>query len=109
MSGVKSFFKNLSDKIGWNVPEIDITPKRSEEIIEKIVNYAKQWDMEDMFILGTTWFRPMSAIVGYTVILPWAPLLDMVGVSNPYEYVAFLSDHRNMQALMERLSEKKST
>jgi hypothetical protein len=51
----------------------------------------------------------MSAVVGYTVILPWAPLLDMVGVRNPYEYVAFLSDHRNMQALMERLSEKKST
>lgn len=109
MSGVKSFFKNLSNKIGWNVPEIDITPQRSEEIIDKIVNYAKQWDMEDMFILGTTWFRPMSAVVGYTVILPWAPLLDMVGVRNPYEYVAFLSDHRNMQALMEKLSEKKST
>ena len=109
MSRVKSFFKNLTDKIGWNVPEIDITPQRSEEIIEKIVDYAKEWGMEDMLILGTSWFQPMSAVVGYTVLLPWTPLLDLIGVKNPYEYVAFLSDHKNMQALMERLSEKKRT
>ncbi len=109
MSRVKSFFKNLADKVGWNVPEIEITPEKSEEIIERIVDYAKQWDMEDMLILGTSWFQPMSAVVGYTVVLPWAPLLDMVGVDNPYQYVAFLSDHRNIQALMKRLSEKKRT
>ncbi|MEE8323465.1 MAG: hypothetical protein V3R57_07580 [Candidatus Bathyarchaeia archaeon] len=109
MSRVKSFFKNIADKIGWHVPEIEITPEKSEEIIEKVVSYAKEWGMEDMLFLGTTWFRPMSGVFGYTVVLPMMPFLSLAGIDNPYQYVAFLSDQKNMQALMERLSDHKST
>ena len=106
MSRAKSFFKKLADKLGFKVPSIDITPKREQEIIDMITKHAVQWGLEDWAILGAAWFMPMSAVVGYTVVLPWMPILQLIGFTNPYEYVAFLSNQQNIKKIMNRLEEE---
>ena len=105
-SRVKSFFKKLGDAVGFKLPAITITPEREQELIDKITENIKSGDMVNWWILGLAYFQPVSAIFSYTVLLPWSPVLQFMGVSNAWEYVAFLSNNKNIKIIMDRLDKE---
>ena len=105
MSRAKKYFKKLVDTIGFELPKIEITPEKEEETINLIVNTIERWGMEDFAILFGSGFAPMSAIFGYTVLLPWAPIAGFVGVENPWQYIAFFDNHENVKKILNRLHE----
>ncbi len=100
---MKSFFKKVANAVGFDVPKIQITPEREQELITKITNNLKSQDMANWAILGLVYFQPVSAIFSYTVLLPWSPILHFMGVDNIWEYVAFLSNNKNIEILIKRL------
>jgi hypothetical protein len=106
MSRARRFFQKLGDKIGFEVPEIKIAPEKEEEIINHFVQMAKQWGMEDLIILFGSGFAPMSGIFAYTIALPWAPVLSVIGIENPWQYIAFFDNHDNIKKIIERLDEE---
>ena len=106
MPRAKSFFKKLADKIGFEPPKIEISPEREQEIIDKSVKIFQRWGMEDLAIVFLSGFAPTSFIFGYTVVLPWAPLLATIGFKNPWEYVAFFADYNNIQTIIKRLDKE---
>ncbi len=105
MSRAKKFFKKLADDIGFQPPEIKISPEREQEIIDGIVKAVKRWGMEDLVIMFGAGLAPGSAVIGYTVVLPWAVILEFIGVRG-YEYVAFLQNHNNIKKIIERLDKE---
>ena len=80
-------------------------PFTLEETINMIVTTIERWGMEDFAILFGSGFAPMSAIFGYTVLLPWAPIAGFVGVENPWQYIAFFDNHENIKKILNRLHE----
>jgi hypothetical protein len=106
MSRAKNFFRKLGDKIGFDLPKIEITPEKEEEIINHFVQVAKQWGMEDLVILFGSGFAPMSGIFAYTVALPWAPVMGLAGIDNPWQYIAFFDNHENIKKIIFRLDEE---
>ena len=105
MSRAKRFIKKLVDVIGFELPDITITPEKEEETIDTIVNTIEQWGMEDLAILFGSGFVPMSAVFGWTVLLPWAPIAGFIGVENPWQYIAFFDNHENFKKIINRLHE----
>jgi hypothetical protein len=105
MSRAKKYFKKLVDVIGFELPKIEITPEKEEETINLIVDAIERWGMEDFAILFGSGFAPMSAIFGYTVLLPWAPVAGWIGVDNPWQYIAFFDNHENVKKILNRLHE----
>jgi hypothetical protein len=101
--GVKSFFKKIGNAVGFTFPSIKITPEREQELIDKLTQNLKSSDMANWAILGLVYFQPVSAIFSYTVLLPWSPILQFMGVDNIWEYVAFLSNNKNIEILIKRL------
>ncbi len=100
---MKTFFKKIANALGLKLPRISITPEREQEIITKITENLKSNDMANWAILGLVYFQPVSAIFSYTVLLPWSPILQFMGVNNIWEYVAFLSNNKNIEILIKRL------
>ena len=62
--------------------------------------------MEDLIILFGSGFAPMSGIFAYTIALPWAPVLSIMGVENPWQYIAFFDNHNNIKRIIERLDKE---
>lgn len=106
MSRARRFFQKLGDKIGFHIPKIEITPEKEEEIIDHFVMVAKQWGMEDLIILFGGGFSPMSGIFAWTVAAPWAPVLGLAGVENPWQYIAFFDNHENIKKIINRLDKE---
>jgi hypothetical protein len=106
MSRAKKFFQKLGEKLGFDLPKIEITPEKEEAIIDHFVQVAKQWGMEDLIILFGSGFAPMSGIFAYTIALPWAPVLGLAGIENPWQYIAFFDNHENIKKIIHRLDEE---
>jgi hypothetical protein len=109
MSRAKRMFRKLVDTIGFEFPKIEITPEKEEETINTIVTAIERWGVEDFAILFGSGFVPMSAIFGYTVLLPWAPIAGFIGVENPWQYIAFFDNHENVKKIINRLHEDTKT
>jgi hypothetical protein len=99
-----AWLKKIKDWIGFEVPSFEITKEREEEIIDKTISVLNKWGMVLPASLMLYGFEPMSSIVSQTMLLPWAPFLEFLGVKG-YEYTAFLMKKENVRAINKRLSE----
>ena len=99
-----TWLKKIKDWIGFDVPQFEITKEREEEIIDKIINIVTKWGMVLPVSLMLYGFEPMSTIVSQTMLLPWAPFLELLGI-NGNDYTAFLMKKENVRAINKRLSD----
>ncbi len=99
-----TWLTKIKDWIGFEIPNFEISEHREEEIIEKTVGIVKKWGMVLPVSLMLYGFEPMSSIVSQTMLLPWAPFLELIGI-NGYDYTAFLMKKENVKALNTRLKE----
>lgn len=102
MSKIRNFFKNF-----FNVPSLDITPEREQAVIEKIAKATIRWGLEMPVLLVGSGFKITSTIISDTILLPWVPFLEFVGV-NGYEYTAFFRKKENVDRLLKRIEELRS-
>lgn len=96
---IKNFF-------GFQMPLMEITPERANEIIEKIVDTVSKYDMNLPASIVSAALFPSSTIISQTMILPLAPFFELIGL-NGYEYAAFLDNKENMGRVKKRLEQIK--
>jgi len=91
-------------KVLSNVPSLDLDDKRENELIEKIAQAISKRDLEVPAIIFGSGYVPMSTFLSYTVLLPLAPYLEVLGIKG-YEYTALFSKKRNVKRLLRRIEE----
>ncbi len=98
------FLKKVKDFFGFQMPSMEITPERENEIIEKISQFVSRLGMEWPVELIGWGYVPVATIVTQTTLLPMAPLLEAVGVRG-FEYTAFFEKKENVKRLLERIEQ----
>jgi hypothetical protein len=101
---INNALKKAASSIGFKLPDIKISPEREQELIEKIVNATKKSGMEDFVILWGSQMIPISRVFSMTVMMPFAPFLQVAGLKG-WEYVAFLENEKNIQTIITRLAD----
>jgi hypothetical protein len=106
MSKIKAYIKNFIEKVNYffDIPSLDMSSERKEELIEKIARSVVKYGMELPASLYIPGFIPAAPFISQLVILPAAPFLELLGI-NGYEYVAFFYDRDNVKRLMDRIEE----
>ena len=93
-----------SSKFGLITPQI--TAKREEELIEKIVSQIKKMKMETAAILTFEMYKPVSRPFGQIYGFYSAPILEFFGFKG-YDYALLMSKKKNVQELIRKLKEDK--
>lgn len=106
MYKIKAYIKNFFGivKNFFDIPSLDMTSERKEELIDKIARSVVKYGMEMPASLYIPGFIPAAPFISQLVILPAAPFLELLGI-NGYEYVAFFYDRDNVRHLMDRIEE----
>jgi len=99
-----STLKKIKDFFGFQMPSMEISPERENEIIEKTARFVSRLGMEWPAILIGSGYVPVSTILAQTTLLPLAPLLELVGIRG-FEYTAFFEKKDNVKRLLERIDE----
>jgi hypothetical protein len=96
----------LLDKIKnfFELPKIEITPEREDELIDNIAKIVSQFGLELPAQLVTSFLYPVSSIVADTTFLPIVPFLEGMGIRG-WEWAAFLEKKDNILRLQDRLEE----
>jgi hypothetical protein len=90
---------------GFQIPTLDISEERGEEIVELIANRIVDNRLEAAAMLFLIPLRPISPIVSQLTLLPFAPLLEAFDIPG-FDYVSFLNESDNVQELVKRVEEK---
>jgi hypothetical protein len=98
------FLKKVKDFFGFQMPSLEISPERENEIIEKIAQFVSKIGMEWPVLLIGWGYVPVSTIMAQTTLLPLAPLLEAVGIRG-FEYTAFFEKKENVKRLLERIEQ----
>ncbi len=93
------------EKEGFQVPTLDISQERSEELVEVLASRIVDNKMEAPALLFLIPFRPISPIASQLTLLPFAPLLEAFDIPG-FDYVAFLKDSDNVNTLVKRIEAK---
>jgi len=96
--------KKIKDFFGFQMPSMDITPERENEIIEKIARFVSRMGMELPVELIGWGYLPAATVVALTTLLPMATLLEAIGVRG-FEYTAFFEKKENVKRLLERIEQ----
>ena len=99
-----SILKKIKDFFGFEMPSLEITPERENEIIEKIARFVSKMGMEWPVELIGWGYVPVATIMTQTTLLPIAPLLEAIGIHG-FEYTAFFEKKENVKRLLERIEE----
>lgn len=99
-----SFLKKVKDFFGFQMPSMEISPERENEIIEKFAGFVSKIGMEWPVLLMGWGYVPVATIMAQTTLLPLAPLLEAVGIRG-FEYTAFFEKKDNVKRLLERIEE----
>lgn len=99
---LKSIINKIKDFTGFNIPSLDLDEKREKEIADKLENFISKWEMETPAWIFTYSISPFSRILGMTVMLPMAPVLEFLGI-NIYDYIAFIRKRENLDELLHRI------
>lgn len=102
MSKIVSWLKDVF----CNIPTLEITPEKENEMIERIVEKISKYDLEIPTIFLGSGFQSTSTVLSHMVLLPMTPYLAAFGISGE-DYVALFSNKENVRRLMERLDEEK--
>jgi hypothetical protein len=90
---------------GFQIPTLDISEERGEEIVELIANRIVDNRMEAAAMLFLIPLRPISPIVSQLTLLPFAPLLEAFDIPG-FDYVSFMNESDNVQELVKRVEDK---
>ncbi len=90
---------------GFQVPTLDISPEREEEIVEQVANRIVDNKLEAPAMLFLIPFRPISPIASQLALLPFAPLLEAFDIPG-FDYVSFLKSSDNVNMLVKRIEAK---
>jgi hypothetical protein len=93
-----------SPKYGVIIPQI--SAKREQELIEKIVSHIKKMKMETVAILTLEMYRPVSRPFGQIYGFYSAPVLELFGLRG-YDYALLVSKKKNVEEIIRRLKEDK--
>jgi hypothetical protein len=104
MSKVISWLKDIF----CNIPTLELTPEKENEMIERLVEKISKYDLELPTIFLGSGFHSTSTVLSQMVLLPMTPYLAAFGI-NGEDYVALFSNKENVRRLMERLDEEKIT
>lgn len=99
-----SLLKKIKDFFGFQFPNIDITPEREEEIIEKTAKLVSNFGMELPAILMGSAYVPMASVLTQFTLLPISPLLESIGIPG-FEYTAFFEKKENVKRLLDRIDQ----
>jgi hypothetical protein len=102
----KSKFEKIKDFFGFELPSLEISSEREDEIIEKIVKAVSNYGFVFPSLLVSHMLYPVSPILVHTTILPMLPILEFFGVKAS-EYAAFLNKRANVKRVMDKLEELK--
>jgi hypothetical protein len=102
----KSKLDKIKDFFGFELPSLEISPEREDEIIEKIVASVTKHGFVLPSLIVSQMLYPVSRLLVQTTILPAAPLIEFLGL-NAYEYAAFLNKKENVKRITDRLTELK--
>jgi len=94
--------KKLKEFIGFNIPSLEISEEREEEIIDKFTNYTSKLGMESIASIFTAGFIPVSRLFAMTVMFPLAPVLEFFRI-DAYDYIAFINNRENLKKILYRL------
>jgi hypothetical protein len=81
----------------------ELTPEREEELIDKIAIEITKRELEVPAILFFSGLRPVSGLAANIGILPVAPYLETLGLSNPYEYVSLFKNRDNVRRILDKI------
>ena len=81
-----------------------LTPKEEEEMINKIAGTVNKYGMEVPATLAFEAMRPVSRITSNLLLLPAAPLLEILGIRG-YRYVSLFEKPENVQRLLKKIEE----
>ena len=96
---------DLPKEEGFQIPTLEISEEREEEIIEILANRIVDNRLEAAAMLFLIPLRPISPIVSQLTLLPFAPLLEAFDIPG-FDYVAFLKESDNVHELVKRVEEK---
>jgi len=99
-----TLLNKIKDFFGFQMPVMDITPERENEITEKIAHFISRFGMEWPVLLIGWAYVPVATIVTQMTLLPWAPILEMVGIHG-FQYTSFFEKKDNVKRLLERIDE----
>jgi len=101
LSRIKDFFSDFID-----IPSSNLSPKREEEIINKIANVISRWDMEIPASLLGKLLVPTSSVISQIHVMPSVLYLDLIGLDG-FEVAAFLDNKENVKRLLAKIQELK--
>ena len=96
--------KKIKDSVGFQLPPMDVSPERENEIIEKVAGFISKIGMEWPTLLIGSAYVPVATIVTQTTLLPLAPFLEAMGIRG-FQYTAFFEKKDNVRRLLERVEE----
>ena len=98
----KSKLDKIKDFFGFELPSLEISPEREDEIIEKIVESVSKHGFVLPSLIVSQMLYPVSTLLVHTAILPAAPLIEFLGLKG-YEYAAFLNKKGNIKRITDKL------
>jgi hypothetical protein len=101
LSRIKDFFSDFID-----IPSSNLSPKREEEIINKIASVISRWDMEIPASLLGKLLVPTSSVISQIHVMPSVLYLDLIGLDG-FEVAAFLDNKENVKRLLAKIQELK--
>ena len=104
--GYKSKLAKIKDFFGFELPSLEISPERENEIIEKIIRAVKKHGFVLPSLIVSQMLYPVSSILVHTTLLPAAPIIEFLGL-NVSEYAAFLNKRENVKRITDRLEQLK--
>ena len=93
---------NTDKKEGFNLPTLEITPERQEEILTFLAHKIIEHGLDVPAILFLTPLRPISPIVSQLTLLPFAPLLEAWDIAG-FDYVSFFQNSDNVDRLLKKI------
>lgn len=101
LSRIKEFLSGIID-----IPSSKLSPKREEEIINKIAHVISRWDMEIPASLLGKLLVPTSSVISQIHVMPSVLYLDLIGLDG-FEVAAFLDNKENVKRLLAKIQELK--
>ncbi|MBQ04515.1 hypothetical protein CL673_07410 [Candidatus Bathyarchaeota archaeon] len=98
----KDFIVKPEKTVGFQVPTLDISEDREEEILDILAKRIVDNRLESVAMLFLIPLRPISPIVSQLTLLPFAPLLEAFDIPG-FDYIAFLNNSNNVKGLVERI------
>jgi hypothetical protein len=88
------------------MPELDITPERSEEMIEKIASFIVDKGMETPAIIALETTKPVAYIGSQMGLFMFSAFLPLIPQDWGFNLVALFRERGNIEKIIKRIEAK---